>query len=99
MIRIEISDLAKITFQEVSAFIYFLWSKKVLQDFVDIVSNTKNLLLTNPYLGKPYSKNIRKIILHKNASMYYEYDEENKIITILLFNDNRQNPESYLKLI
>ena len=31
--------------------------------------------------------------------MFYEYDKENEIITILLFNDNRQNPESYLKLI
>ena len=46
----------------------------------------------------PFSKTIRKIVLHKNASLYYEYDENLKTITILLFIDNRQNPDDYLKL-
>ena len=93
------SDKSVLNYFDILDFILFLWNEKIESNFITVVAKSIIKLEKNPYLGKPYSKNIRKIILHKNASMFYEYDKENEIITILLFNDNRQNPESYLKLI
>ena len=93
------SDKSVLTYFDILDFILFLWNEKIESNIITVVAKSIIQLEKNPYLGKPYSKNTRKIILHKNASMFYEYDKENEIITILLFNDNRQNPESYLKLI
>jgi hypothetical protein len=99
MIAIKISSLGKSSFADVSEFVLFIWNIKVLQQFIDLVEKSCVQLKENPDLGIPFSKKIRKIVLHKNASMYYEYDEMNKVITILLFIDNRQNPKDYLKLL
>jgi len=99
MISIQISSLGKSSLADVSEFLLFLWNIKILQQFIDFVENATNQLQENPLLGIPFSKNIRKIVLHKNASMYYEYNESDKTITILLFIDNRQNPKDYLKLL
>jgi plasmid stabilization system protein ParE len=99
MISIQISNLGKSSLADVSEFLLFLWNIKVLQQFIDLIEKATNQLQENPHLGIPFSKNIRKIVLHKNASMYYEYNEINKTVTILLFIDNRQNPKDYLKLL
>lgn len=99
MIEIKISSLGKSSLADVSEFVLFIWNIKVLKQFVDLVEKSSEQLKENPNLGIPFANNIRKIVLHKNASMYYEYDEINQIITILLFIDNRQNPKDYLKLL
>lgn len=99
MISIQISNLGKSSLTDVSEFLLFLWNIKILQQFIDLIEKATKQLQENPHLGIPFSKNIRKIVLHKNASMYYEYNEINKTITILLFIDNRQNPKDYLKLL
>ena len=99
MIEIETSDEGRISFLDVSAFVLFKWNYKILQNFIDIVDQTQKRLLINPQLGKPFTATVRKIVLHKNASFYYEFDENLKKITILLFIDNRCNPKDYLKLL
>jgi len=99
MITVEISNLEKSSFNDVSEFILFIWDIKTLRNFIDLTEKSVNQLQKNPKLGTPFKKNIRKVVLHKNASMFYEYDEHTKIINILLFIDNRQNPKDYLKLL
>ena len=99
MITVKISSLGKSSLADVNEFVLFIWNIKVLQQFIDLIEKSSEQLKENPNLGIPFSKNIRKIVLHKNASMYYEYDDSNKVITILLFIDNRQNPKDYLKLL
>lgn len=99
MIQIEISEEGKISFLEVSAFVLFKWNYKVLQDFITLVEQAQKRLLTNPELGKSLTKEIRKIVLDKNASFYYEFNENSQTITILLFIDNRANPQEYSKLL
>lgn len=84
MISIEISALGKSSLKEVSEFVLFLGHIDVLQKFISTIEKTAANLQKNPSMGKPFSKNIRKIILHKNASMFYEFDEEKQIIIILL---------------
>lgn len=93
------SDKSVTSYIYVLDFILFLWNEKIESNFIEIVDLVIAKIEVNPHLGKPHLKNIRKIVLHKNASMFYEYDSENEVITILLFNDNRQNPDKYLKLI
>lgn len=77
----------------------FKWNYKILQNFIDLVDQTQKQLLINPQLGKLFTKTIRKVVLHKNASLFYEYDGGNQKIIFLLFIDNRQNPKDYLKLL
>jgi len=64
-----------------------------------LTENLEIVLGNNPYLGKPLENNIREITIHKNTSVFYEVNEEDKIIKILLFKENRQNPESYLTFL
>ena len=87
------------TFFEILDYLYFVWNEEIENNFKEIVEKTTNQLILNPYLGKPFAGSIRKIVLHKNASMYYEFDDEKQLLTILLFIDNRQNPKDYIKLL
>jgi plasmid stabilization system protein ParE len=80
-------------------FLVFLWNEEVETNFITLVDEIEELLLKNNFLGKPYNNNVREIILHKNASLYYKINQEEDCIEFLLFKDNRQNPESYLKLL
>jgi hypothetical protein len=38
-------------------------------------------------------KNIRKAIIDKNNSLFYQVDKKNRRIYLLTFFDNRQNPK------
>lgn len=99
MIQIKISEEGKISFLEVSAFVLFKWNYKALQDFITLIEQAQKRLLIHPELGKSFTNTIRKIVLHKNASFYYEFNENLQTITILLFIDNRANPQEYSKLL
>ena len=39
-------------------------------------------------------KNIRRAIIDKNNSLFYQVDKKNRKIYLLTFFDNRQNPEN-----
>ena len=99
MIEIQTSEEGRMSFLDVSEFVLFKWNYKILQNFIVLVDESQKRLLINPQLGKPFTSAIRKIVLHKNASFYYEFDENLQKITILLFIDNRSNPKDYLKLL
>lgn len=99
MITVEISSVGKSSFADVSEFLLFLWDIKTRQRFIELTEKSILQLQKNPKSGKPFTENVRKVVLHKNASLFYEYDETNQIISVLLFIDNRQNPKDYLKLL
>ncbi|TRX40047.1 hypothetical protein [Flavobacterium restrictum] len=93
------SHKATKSYFEILDFLIFLWNEDVESDFITLVDDIEILLLENNYLRKPYNENVREIILHKNASLYYKINMEKDCLEFLLFKDNRQNPESYLKLL
>ena len=99
MYKVVSTPKADISFLKVIDFILFIWNAEIVEDFITLTENLETILSNNPYLGKPLENNIRETIIHKNTSVFYEVDEKNKIIKILLFKENRQNPESYLKLL
>jgi plasmid stabilization system protein ParE len=99
MISIELSPNAFTTLDEISDFLLELWSFSVVEDYISLIDDANSKIQKFLYSGKPFTSTIRKIVLHKNASLFYEYDENIEKITILLFIDNSSNPKDYLKLL
>lgn len=97
--KIQWSNRALISYIDNLEFILLIWNEKTTLDFIELVQDTLNRLKKNPFIGKPFNKNIRQIILHKNASLFYEINEKTKTINILFKTDNRQNPKDYSKLL
>ena len=84
---------------DILEYLLFVWNFQIAEDFNKLIMEAEVQIQKFPYSGKPFTSTIRKIVLHKNASFYYEYDENLQKITILLFIDNRSNPKDYLKLL
>jgi len=45
------------------------------------------------FIASGKQKNIRKAIIDKNNSLFYQVDKKNRRIYLLTFFDNRQNPK------
>ena len=80
-------------------FLAINWTKKEINNFVSETEHTIELIKSNPFLFKKYSKfeNVRKGYINKFISLYYRVSEVNKEVELLIFWDNRQNPND-LKL-
>jgi hypothetical protein len=70
MIKVEISSLGKSSFADVSEFILFLWDSKTLNQFINLTEKSVFQLQKNPELGKPFTKNIRKIVFIKTLQCF-----------------------------
>ena len=59
------------------------------------VTTTLDMLISFPKIGKIFSieKDIRKVTILRNFSIYYRFIEEYNEILILAFIDNRSNPK------
>ncbi len=56
---------------------------------------TLKLILQNPKLFQISEyKNIRRVVLLRFNTLYYRINEENKVVEILSFFSNRQNPDN-----
>ena len=99
MISIEINPEAEHSFEIIFKFLIEIWNFEVATEFANLSDEAIKVISKNPHIGKPFLKNIRILVLHKNASVYYEYFENSEKIQILLYTDNRQNPESYLRFL
>ncbi len=77
--------------KESQAFILKHWNQKVLEHFLNLVEKRIDQLIANPKLAPMLdSTEYRKLVIHKNISIFYTVDSE--IIKILLVWDNRQDP-------
>ena len=68
------------------------WTEKELSKFVRILDKRLAIIERNPYLyaQKRSLKNIRRSVLSKQTSIYYQIVDQNvRLITLF---DNRQNP-------
>lgn len=93
------SAKAKITFFRVLDYLDKNWTKKEILQFHLRTELVLNAIKRNPGIFPVSSthKNIRKAIVDKNNSFFYQVDKYNKKIYLLTFFDNRQNRDS-LKL-
>jgi len=88
------SAKAKITYYKVLDYLVANWTKKELLQFNQRLEIVINAIKKNPAIfpaSKKFKK-IRKAIVDKNNSFFYEIDRYNKKIYLLTFFDNRQNP-------
>lgn len=73
---------------------YLQWPEKEVAKFVDRTDEIVANFLQEPYLFKAYEDDprIRHGILHKNITLFYRVLENEQIIELLFFWDNRQDP-------
>lgn len=77
--------------KEAQSFILEHWNEQVLDYFLDLIDKRIEQLKSNPKLAPIIeSTEYRKLLIHKNVSIFYTL--ESKIIKILLVWDNRQDP-------
>jgi hypothetical protein len=56
-------------------FLLLIWNDQIATDFNNLILKAEKQLMQFPFSGAIYLRSICKILLHKNASFYYEYDE------------------------
>lgn len=94
------SAKARITYFSVLDYLEKHWTKKEIIRFSYKTESVIRAIQKNPGIF-PYSqkhRNIRRAIVDKNNSFYYQVDKANRKIYLLTFFDNRQNPQK-LKFI
>ena len=94
------ADLLKIFWSEravrdLENIIHYLeknWSEKEIKTFLDKLNKAISLISVRPKLFRltNYKKNLRKCVLTKQTTIYYQ--EINSQIFIVSLFDNRQNP-------
>jgi plasmid stabilization system protein ParE len=85
------TDEAQETFEHTINQIESNWGASSAQKFVQAAHKIINNISIHPYLfNASFSTNIRKVVISKQTSMFYEVHTAH--ITILFFWDNRQDP-------
>lgn len=82
--------------REIVNFLSETWNDEIIDRFFLLIDEKIDLIQRNPEIGlKLENSQFRKIVIHKNTTLFYEIDQS--IIKILLIWDNRQNQEDLRK--
>ena len=86
--RIAEDDLINVT-----NYLIIKWSKRIADDFIDLLEEFTDQISSNPksYPMINKKKRVHKCVVTKHNSLYY-HEVGNKVEIIRLF-DNRQNPK------
>ena len=86
------TDEADDTFDSIGNQILKRWGELELLNFRSRVYDVVEVISRSPLIFRSVNNNdnIRKAVIHKNCSMFYEIKEQR--IDILFFWDNRQDP-------
>lgn len=91
---------AEITFEEEMDFILKKWNYNEVQKFKDLVYKQISQLLLNPRLGNFKSEfQFFSLVISKQTTLYYDFDENSKIIDLHFFWNNLKNPDDLNKLL
>ena len=74
------------------------WTKKEIVRFAERTEVIIRVICKNPNIfpASIKHKSIRKAAIDKNNSFFYQVDSVNRIIYILTFYENRQNPQKLI---
>ncbi len=90
---------AILSLQEENTFILSKWNEIEVQKFNDLVEENLERLANNPKIGRLNSFfNVYYLVISKQTTLYYNFDETNKTIELYLFWNNLKNPDQLLKL-
>jgi plasmid stabilization system protein ParE len=70
------------------------WGDRFVTKLDNKIEQSLNIISASPYIYQvaDESTGTRKCVLHKNCSMFYKVYEDARIIQIVWFWDNRQDP-------
>ncbi|MBN7810099.1 type II toxin-antitoxin system RelE/ParE family toxin [Algoriphagus sp. H41] len=84
--------------EETSSFLFRVWNDRIVDEFLSLVDRKIELIIENPEIGVKLRKtNYRKILIHRNVSLFYKHVPEKSMIQILLLWDNRMDPSQLKK--
>ena len=91
------SERARITYFQVLNYLENNWSSHEIVRFINRTEAVIKAIKKNPgiYVPAVKQRNIRRAVIDKNNSFFYQVDEKKKIIFLLTFFDNRQNPQKW----
>lgn len=71
------------------------WTEREIRKFISDVDHLLVLIKQNPEIGEESGKrkDVRKCLITKQSSLYYRIKPHRKELQLLLFWDNRQDPE------
>lgn len=91
---------AEITFEEEMDFILKKWNYNEVQKFKDLVYKQLSQLILNPRLGNFKSEfQTFSLVISKQTTLYYDFDEKSKVIDLHFFWNNLKNPDDLNKLL
>ena len=82
--------LAVDTYLEEINFIYLKWNQNEVDKFVVLVDENLKRLSVNPLIGQIH-KNVYKIVLSKQTSLFYKIIEDQKKIELVYFWNNKKD--------
>jgi plasmid stabilization system protein ParE len=81
-------------------FILLKWNAKEAQKFKDLVDENLLRLSNDPLIGIYKNElKIYSILISKQTTLYYYFDENTKIIDLYVFWNNSKNPADLIKLL
>ena len=88
------------TYYDEIDFILLKWNIKEAQRFKDLVDENLLRLSSNPLIGI-YNNELKtySILISKQTTLFYGFDEETKIIDLYVFWNNSKNPNDLIKLL
>ena len=84
--------LAVDTYLEEINFIYLKWNQKEVDDFVILVDENLKRLSINPLIGQIH-KNVNKIVISKQTSLFYRIIEKDKKVELVYFWNNKKDSQ------
>lgn len=88
---------AEKTFFDIVSYLENSWSEKEVQKFVRKSHEVINNIHRFPKMCSPVGNDgIRKAIISKQNSLFYITDEEQGVIVLLTFWDNRKDPDKLI---
>ena len=82
-----------------SDFILRKWNQAEVDKFENLVELNLERLSKNPEIGKFIKElNVFSIVISKQTTLYYNFNEESKVIDLYLFWNNLKNQNDLLKL-
>lgn len=85
-------SLAVQTYMEEIDFIYLKWNQKEVDDFVMLVDENLKRLSINPLIGQIH-KNVYKIVISKQTSLFYNIIEKDKKVELVYFWNNKKDSQ------
>ena len=92
--KISWTPTSRLTYFKILDYLLKNWTIKEVENFIYKTEHTLAQIAENPYMFKASKKmkNVRKGLLTKHNSLYYRVKPRKKVIELITFWDNRQNP-------